>query len=312
MRSPRLAVLVSVSFVISVTCVCPLFLAATALVSCAQEKRAAIPPAGVAYEPDLTCGTGGDVELKLDLARPETTTGPVPCIVVIHGGGWRGGDRKAHTAQIFELAKRGYVSATLQYRLVPKARFPAQIEDVKCAVRYLRANADKYNIDTNKFGAIGFSAGAHLSMLLGTMDKADGLEGSGGHGEQSSKVQAVVSFFGPTDLAADDFPGIVVGMINDFMGSTPEEDTQIRRKASPISYVDKDDAPILMFQGTKDRLVPHTQAYLMADAMSKAGQPGRLELLVGADHGWGGADLLRTADVAFEFFDLHLKRAGGR
>src|SRR6476660_900073 len=130
----------------------------------------------------------------MDIARPEKAAKPAPCIVVIHGGGWRGGNFKVHVPQILDFAKRGYVSATVQYRLVPTARFPSQIEDVKCAVRYLRANADKYNIDKNRIGAIGFSAGAHLSMLLGTMDKKDGLEGDGGSPSESSKVQAVVSY----------------------------------------------------------------------------------------------------------------------
>ena len=144
-------------------------------------------------------------------------------------------------------------------------------------------------------------------MMLGTMDKADGLEGTGGNLDQSSKVQAVVSYFGPTDLSAGDFPGLVIGMINDFVGSTPEENAAIRKQASPITYVDKGDAPILIFQGTKDRLVPHTQAYLMADAMTKAGLPGRVELLIGADHGWGGTDLLRTATETVAFIDQYLK-----
>jgi acetyl esterase/lipase len=278
------------------------------LVSLAQEtKSAPTPPAGVSYEPDIEFGKGGDVALQLDLARPEKSTGKAPCIVVIHGGGWRGGNRKVHIPQIFEFAKRGYVAATIQYRLVPAARFPSQIEDVKCAVRFLRANADKYGLDPERIGAIGFSAGGHLSMMLGVMDKGDGLEGEGGNPDQSSKVQAVISFFGPTDLSAGDYPGLVVGMINDLVGKTPEEDAEIRKKASPVTYVDKDDAPILMFQGTKDRLVPHTQAYVMADAMTKAGQRGRVELILGADHGWGGQDLLRTAQETFDFFALELK-----
>lgn len=265
-------------------------------------------PAGVKYEPDVEFGMGGDVKLALDIARPENLDKPTACIVFIHGGGWRGGNRKVHVPQILEVARRGYVSATIQYRLVPSARFPAQVEDVKCAVRFLRANADKYRIDSERIGAVGFSAGAHLSMLLGVMDKKDGLEGSGGSSDQSSKVQAVVAFFGPTDLGAKDYPAIVHGMINDFLDSTPEENADIRKLASPVTYVDKADAPLLIYQGTKDRLVPHTQATLMADAMSAAGMPGRVELLIGADHGWGPPELNRTLEGTFAFFGEHLKK----
>jgi acetyl esterase/lipase len=196
----------------------------------------------------------------------------------------------------------------VQYRLVPAARWPAQIEDVKCAVRYLRANADKYGIDNQRFGAIGFSAGAHLSMLLGTMDEKDGLEGNGGSEGQSSKVQAVISYFGPTDLAAKDFPVQVNGMIYDFLGGTPDEKSGNFKAASPVTYIDKDDAPILMFMGTKDRLVPYNQAYELADTMTKVGLPGRVELILGADHGWGGAELARTGAAGVAFFNERLKK----
>src|SRR5207244_11706124 len=183
-----------------------LFLWAPALAQDQKGKAPQQPPAGVLYEKDVEFGRGGDTALQLDMARPEKADKRLPCIVVIHGGGWRGGNFKVHVPDIFDFANHGYVSATVQYRLVPAAQWPAQIEDVKCAVRYLRANADKYGIDRDRFGAIGFSAGAHLSMLLGTMDKKDGLEGSGGNPNESSKVQAVVSYFGPTDLAQRDFP----------------------------------------------------------------------------------------------------------
>jgi acetyl esterase/lipase len=276
----------------------------------AQEKAKTEPkaPEGVNWEQDVVFGKGGDTELHLDIAHPKESGKPLPCIVVIHGGGWRGGNFKVHVPQIFDFAKAGYVSATVQYRLVPAARWPAQIEDVKCAVRYLRANADKYGIDKQRFSAIGFSAGAHLSMLLGTMDEKDGLEGNGGNEGQSSKVQAVVSYFGPTDLAAKDFPVQVNGMIYDFLGGTPDEKSGNFKAASPVTYIDKDDAPILMFMGTKDRLVPYNQAYVLADAMTKAGLGGRVELILGADHGWGGAELVRTGATGLAFFNEHLKK----
>jgi acetyl esterase/lipase len=284
-------------------------------VGLAQEKgkkQKAAPPAvpeGVIYDADVESGRGGETTLHLDIARPKKADRPLPCVVFIHGGGWRGGNYKVHVPQILDFAKRGFVAATIQYRLAPAARWPAQIEDVKCGVRYLRANADKYNIDKQRVGAIGFSAGAHLSMLLGTMDKSAGLEGEGGHAGESSKVQAVVSYFGPTDLTQKDFPANVNMMIYDFLGGLPEDKPEFFKAASPVTHIDKDDAPILHFQGTKDRLVPYEQGYLLADAMTKAGLPGRVELLIGADHGWGNPDLSRTVEASAQFFKDYLGKS---
>ena len=274
----------------------------------AQEKALSDAPPGVKYEMGIVSGKGGDVDLHLDIAYPENADHALPCIVVIHGGGWRGGNYKVHDEQILTLAKAGFVSATIQYRLVPSARWPAQIEDVKCGVRYLRANAEKYHIDRERLGAVGFSAGAHLSMLLGTMDKQDGLEGSGGNPDQSSKVQAVVAFFGPTDLAAKDFPANVNGMIYDFLGGLPDEKPENFKAASPATYVDKTDAPTLIYHGTKDVLVPYNQAFLMTDKLTAAGVPGRVEMLLGANHGWGGAELIRTFEGTVAFFSQQLKK----
>jgi acetyl esterase/lipase len=266
----------------------------------------AAPPEGVVFERDIVYGKGGDEELKLNLARPKAQTGPTPCVVVIHGGGWAAGHRNQHDPQTWELAKRGYVSATISYRLTAKAIFPAQIEDVKCAIRFLRANAEKYQIDPQRIGAVGFSAGAHLSMILGTMGKDDGLEGEGGNPEQSSQVNAVVAFFGPTDFTLE-YPEASRKIVQNFLGGTKEQKPDNYRKATPITYVSKGDAPTLLIQGTKDPLVPHQQAYVMADALTAAGVPGRVDLIVGAGHGWGGAELLRTADITWAWFDQYLK-----
>jgi acetyl esterase/lipase len=264
------------------------------------------PPAEVSFEADVVYGKGGGEDLKLNLARPKTQIGPTPCVLVIHGGGWAAGNKNGHNPQTWDLAKRGYVSATIAYRLVPKALFPAQIEDVKCAVRFLRANAEKYGIDPNRIGAVGFSAGAHLSMMLGVMGKEDGLEGEGGCADQSSQVNAVVAFFGPTDFNLA-YPDASRNIVRNFLGGTKEEKAENYTKASPITYVSKGDAPMLLIQGTKDPLVPHEQAVVMADALTKAGVPGRVELLLGAGHGWGGAELQRTADISWAWFDQHLK-----
>jgi acetyl esterase/lipase len=166
--------------------------------------------AEIVVEENLTYGKGGDTELKLDLARPQGE-GPFPAIVFIHGGGWYQGGRQAYRTQIEQAAARGYVAATISYRLMQFDQenretttaapiFPAQIHDAKAAVRWLRANAKKYTLDPERIGVWGSSAGGHLGALLGTSGDVEELEGSGGNLDQSSRVQAVVDWYGPTDF----------------------------------------------------------------------------------------------------------------
>lgn len=266
--------------------------------------RAADPE--IEFQRDIEYGQAGGESLKLNLSIPKGGTGRLPAVVVIHGGAWRAGDRAGHDELTRRLAGEGYVAATVGYRFCPKHVFPAQVEDVKCAVRFLRANAEKYRIDPERIGAVGFSAGAHLAMMLGAMDPADGLEGAGGSPGFSSKVQAVVSFFGPTDF---ELPATEAArpLIVDFIGGPIDGKREAYRRASPVTYVSKGDAPMLLFQGTNDPLVPHAHATRMADAMQAAGVPGRIELIVGAGHGWGGAELVRTAAAMTAFFGDELK-----
>ncbi len=265
-------------------------------------------PEGVVFEKNVVYGKGGGEDLTLNLSRPQQAAGPLPCVLVIHGGGWAAGSKEGHNNLTWEFAKRGYVSATVGYRFAPKSLFPAQIEDVKCAVRYLRANAEKLGVDPQRIGATGFSAGGHLSLMLGVMGKDDGLEGEGGCAEQPSQVNAVVAFFGPTDFVNVEFPEASRGIVSKWIGGTRDQKKEEYRKASPVTYVTKGDAPTLMIQGTKDPLVPHDQAYRMADALTAAGVPGRVDLILGAGHGWGGAELLRTAEAMYSFFDVQLKK----
>jgi acetyl esterase/lipase len=256
---------------------------------------------------DVVYKKAGDTELKIDLAWPSEGDGPFPAVLVIHGGAWRGGSKNDMRAASREFALRGYVAASPQYRFCPKETFPAQVYDVKAAVRWLKANAKEYKVDAGHVGAIGFSAGAHLAMMLGMTGPDDGLEGDAPKDAPDTKVLAVVNYFGPTDLAADDIPDVSKPLVRDFLGGTAKEKPEAAAKASPLTYVSKGDAPVLTFQGTKDRLVPYTQATKLTDALTKAGVPGRVELLLGADHGWRGRDLARTRDESFEFFDKYLK-----
>jgi acetyl esterase/lipase len=272
------------------------------------------PPAGsraddpkVKVENDIVYTKVGDTELKLDLARPAEGNGPFPAVLVIHGGAWRSGNKKDTLPALSEFAKRGYVAVSPAYRFCPRDRFPAQVHDVKAAVRWVKAHDKEYRIDRDHVGAIGFSAGAHLAMMLGLTQASDGLEGDVPPGAPDTKIAAVVNYFGPTDLAAPDIPDVSRPLLKDFLGGTAEEKPAEAAKASPVTFVSRDDPPVLTFQGTKDPLVPHTQATRLADALTAKGVPGRVELLIGAGHGWGGDDLKRTLQETFDFFDHHLK-----
>lgn len=271
--------------------------------------QAAIVAAAERYEvelkSDVEYGTGGGEKLQMDLALPKGAPSPRPAIVFIHGGGWAAGDRKSNASAIEHVARDGYIGATVSYRFAPKYVWPAQIEDCKCAVRYLRANAKKLDLDPLRIGAIGFSAGGHLSMMLGTMDPADKLEGEGGNSDESSKVQAVVSYFGPTDFSVE-YPPASRNIVRKFIGGTLEEKRDEYKAASPVTYVNAGDAPMLLFQGTNDELVPHDQAFRMAEALTKAGVPGRVEILLGEKHGWRGPEARRTTAAYLAFFESHL------
>lgn len=268
-------------------------------------------------EENVTYSEAGGTELKLDIARP-AGEGPFPAIVFIHGGGWSGGDRSHYKAQILDAAKRGYVGATISYRLMKfdQAKretttatdpFPAQIHDCKAAVRWLRANAEKYRVDADRIGVTGGSAGGHLSLLVGLTGPEDGLEGEGGNADQSSRVQAVVNVFGPTAMA-DCYRGSVVPHLFRLLcGGTPEEAGEMYEKASPVTYVSKGDPPVLTLHGDKDTLVPVEQARVLDEKMKAAGLEHTLKVFEGAGHGFVGEQGKEANEMTWAFFDKHLK-----
>jgi acetyl esterase/lipase len=271
--------------------------------------------ADVVLEEAIPYAKGGQADLLLDLARPGETNGLRPGLVFIHGGGWIGGGREMYRNEIQQAAKRGYVAVSVQYRLTKpdshrkaKNPFPAQVEDVKAAVRWLRANAEKYHIDPNRIGATGGSAGGHLSLMLGVTDSSAGLEGSGGNPNVSSRVQAVVNFFGPTDMAhLHETSKQAAGLLEILLGGPPAERAEQYRAASPIHYASKDDPPTLTIHGTSDPVVPPDQATLFDAAMKKAGAPHTLLLLEGEGHGFKREAAAKANAAMFAFFDQHLR-----
>lgn len=220
--------------------------------------------------------------LHLDLYRPKNLTRPAPALVFIHGGGWSKGKRQDYRVYVIDFAKRGYVTATISYRLTGEAKYPAQIEDAKNAIRFLRANAKQYGIDPNQMAAIGGSAGGHLSLMVGYTPEIKSLEGNGGNAEASSAVQAVVDFYGPTDLT--DEVAKSHDTIKNFFGGTYDEMKESYELASPIRHVDKNDPPTLILHGTIDELVPVEQSDRLVETLKAAGVPVHYERLEGWPH----------------------------
>lgn len=279
----------------------------------AAVALAAALPAGAAEpqvktELNVVYGKAGERELKLDVARPADGKGPFPCVVCLHGGGWRLGNKRDLRDWIEFLSRRGYVAASIGYRLAPDCTFPAQIEDAKTAVRFLRANAAKYGIDKDRFAALGYSAGGHLACLLGLADEKCGFEGTECPG-QSSRVQAVVDYFGPTDFAgfAKD-ASAQRGMIGPFIGAKYSENPKAHDRASPVKYVSSAAPPFLIFHGTKDGIVPIEQSRELADRLREAGISYRLVEVPGEGHGWGGRAGAITTEETIQFLDARLKK----
>jgi acetyl esterase/lipase len=266
--------------------------------------RAENKPAPIQVERDLVYGKGGDQDLMLDLAMPKNGDGPFPVVICIHGGGWTQGKRQDMSKTIETLAGRGFVAVTPTYRLAPDNKFPAQIEDCKAAVRWLRSNADKYKVNSDRIGAIGFSAGAHLACLLGLTTKDDGLEGKGGSADQSSRVQAVVSFFGPTDLTLNDWSeDVEKRILIPFLGDTIKNKPDLYKKVSPVNYVTKEAPPFLFFHGDKDPLVGVKQSKLLAEKLTKAGVSAKLVIVEGEGHGWAGKKLMDNIEEMVNFLN---------
>ena len=267
------------------------FVAATLVLG--QRRRAAESmkaPEGVTVYRDIAYVADGHERQKLDLYIPDEGEN-LPLIIWIHGGAWLGGDKAHYNPR--EYLKSGYAGASINYRLSQHAIFPAQIEDVKAAVRWLRANADTYRLDPDRFAAWGSSAGGHLVAMLGTTGGVNAFE-VGENLEVSSRVQAVVDYYGPTDFLQMDAHRLPDGLVHDapdspeskLVGGPIQEHKDRVAKANPITYVSKDDSPFLIIHGDQDKLVPYQQSVLLKDALEKAGVSVTFYKVEGGGHGW--------------------------
>lgn len=253
----------------------------------------------------------GNPAWKLDLAMPESRgTTPRPALVIIHGGGWRSGDKRVGMWKELpvEYAKHGYVAVSLNYRFAAEAPLPACIEDVKCAVRWLRAHAKDYNVDPARIGAYGNSAGAHLAAMLALAGPDAKLEGDGPYQQHSSAVQAAVISATPVDFLDWGAPRAGSGTWENLFGGPKETITERVRKSMPLTYAHAAAPPILIIHGNADKTVPISQSQKLSAALKQAGAKNVTFLIVdGAGHNAFAAGESATRGAMMSFFDRHLK-----
>lgn len=272
---------------------------------------------------NLSYVADGNVAHKLDLYIPNGATGPIPLIIWIHGGGWQSGDKSlSPNGHQLRYARRGYAVASLNYRLSGEAIFPAQIYDCKSAIRWLRANAATYNLDTTRFGVWGSSAGGHLAALVGTSNDVVDMEGTvGGNNQFSSRVQATVDWYGPTNLLLMDTqlkaqPGCGSGNHDAadsaeslFIGCPIQTCPAAVQRANPMTYLTTDDPPFFIEHGTADCVVPTGQSQIFQELMQASGHDSVFTTIPTAGH--GGALFVTESNLLLvdAFWNTKLRQA---
>jgi acetyl esterase/lipase len=267
---------------------CLTVFAVAALAQSPESRQSGLPEGAIAHR-DLAYVPGGHERQKLDLYLPKDGTN-LPLIIHIHGGAFKMGSKEEGVP--LEYLGQGYAVASINYRLSQHAKFPAQIEDCKAAVRWLRAHAVEYRLDSSRFAAWGSSAGGHLAAMLGTTGDTKVFD-VGANLDQSSRVQAVVDYFGPTDFLQMDAHRLPSGMTHDpanspeseLVGGAIQENKDKVARANPITYITPGDPPFLICHGDADPLVPHHQSELLEAALKKSGVLVTFYTVKGAGHG---------------------------
>jgi acetyl esterase/lipase len=290
----------------------------TATILYAQDGRKPLPieqirqmiPAGVKFLPDVAYREGS-AAWRMDIAMPEAQwKDPRPALLIVHGGGWGGGDKRLRqfTGLMLDYAAHGYVAASVNYRLTAEAALPAAIADVKNAVRYWRAHAKEYGLDPNRIGVYGNSAGAHLAAMLALAGKDADLEGDGPYQNYSSAVQAVCTSGTPTDLMKGRL-GTPPRSLALFGG--PEGLAEKARRSSPVTYARKSIPPYLMIQGSADATIPPDDSRELFQALRAAGAKDvTLMMIQDAGHNVFVAHAPETEAAMRAFFERTLRKPG--
>ncbi|HZF27966.1 MAG TPA: alpha/beta hydrolase [Gammaproteobacteria bacterium] len=291
----------------------------TTLPSVLLASLAALAAGGVLAQsavhkiPDIEYARSGTDVLRLDLYESERTTNET-LLVWLHGGAWENGSKAAVPAGVIGLVGRGYAIASVDFLPASAARFPAQVLEIKAAIRFLRAQARTYGYDATRIGILGVSSGAHLAALVGTSNGEAELEGSlGEHLDQSSAVQAIVSYFGASNLMTilDQSTPFGVGVrqpaLIRLLGGLPSEVEPIAKLASPVFHVDSTDPPLLLLHGDQDRQMPINQSHELEGAYERQGL--NVDFIVVHDAGHGGDAFYAPAHLqrVVSFLDAELR-----
>lgn len=249
-------------------------------------------------------GTGSGRSLSLALFLPKNQEGPFPVVLFLHGGGWQGGSAIQFSRQAMILAEAGYICACVEYRFSDEAPFPAQIEDVKCAVRFLRAHAKQYNVDKGRIAVAGGSSGGHLALLAASSGGVDEFEGSGGWSDQSSDVQAAGGFNPVVQLIHKNKGGPLK-----LIGADYYAHPEAYRTAEPGTYLDPADPPVILLHGTADSKVAYGESVYYVSKLRSLGITAELYTDFDVGHGWfnGAPYLERTTQALLKFLDVHMK-----
>jgi acetyl esterase/lipase len=294
-----------------------LLIVASAIAQVPGGRRApASLPAGVKSETNIPYVENGSRNQFLDLYLPEQPTErPLPLVIWIHGGAWLAGSPA--NPPILYLVTKGFAVASIQYRFSGEAIWPAQGYDCKAAIRFLRANSAKYNLDPDHFGVGGDSAGGHLAAFVGTSGDVKEMEGDLGNAGVSSRVQAVLDWFGPVDLTLMGAQSGPRSMLNHdapdspesrLLGGAVQEKKDLAKTANPLTYVDKNDPPFLIMHGDNDQLVPHEQSVMLAKALMDVGVEVTLKTIPGAAHEDPKFRSAENQRLITDFFSQKLKK----
>lgn len=259
------------------------------------ESRAYTVERDVTFTPD-----GWPEPLAADVYSPRGD-GPFAAALLVHGGSWSGRSRSDMSRLAARLAERGFVAVNVSYRFAPTYRFPAQLDDVREALRWVHANAERLGIDRDRVGAAGYSAGAHLVALLATVSPGDELD-RGRNGSQMIRPRAIVAGGTPTDLRK--FKGGRV--VPQFLGATQQQNPSLFALASPVVHVTPDDPPMFLYHGSRDRLVDPSHARDMKQALDSAGVRSELRIVPGLGHTTTFVLSRSTQEAALEFLEREL------
>ena len=259
----------------------------------------------VRIEDGIVFGRGGERELRCDLFHPPHPGTNRVGVVLIHGGAWSQGDRSQLRSYGIRLARQGVVCAAIEYRLSGVAKWPAQLHDVKTALRFVRANSLKLGVDPTKICVSGNSAGGHLALMAAATGDVPELEGDGGHAGAGTQCAACIAFYPPTQLFGDDpwsTPPLEL--------FEPSAGLEVQRQASPITYARPDFPPTLLLHGNRDKLVRPAASLAMFEALSKARAPVELHMYNGAPHAFDATrEFARhCAELMLLFLDRHVAR----